>query len=253
VRRRLAVTRRALVLLVASSLLTVACARDKPHADSASASAGEVASLAATAAPAGRAGTLPGALEKPIASYSGDELYAFTHRLVFGGGAERDRKCRGHKDCEHADRAKRRHTRVRVDAVDGQDSLDVTGVPTNGVIAIRARNTGDTEEALYGFRPDKKLEYYLVVLPDTGGKAKWQLEELDTTPNARRHTQVGSGEFKGCGHKWRAGRTNRANFYSCATSPSADSLQTSGLLLQDDNSETMWMYCKLGCCIAQAQ
>ncbi|MDB4899397.1 MAG: hypothetical protein JWN53_1205, partial [Gemmatimonadetes bacterium] len=21
----------------------------------------------------------------------------------------------------------------------------------------------------------------------------------------------------------------------------------------DDNSETMWMYCKLGCCIAQAQ
>jgi hypothetical protein len=23
--------------------------------------------------------------------------------------------------------------------------------------------------------------------------------------------------------------------------------------LQDDNSETMWMYCKLGCCIAQAQ
>jgi hypothetical protein len=253
VRRRPVVIPRAFVLFASVSLVC-ACAKDRPRAHSASFSAaGAVASLAAAELPAGRAVALPGALRKPIADYSGDELYAFTHRLAFGGGAERDRKCKGHPDCLHADRAKRKHTRVRVDAVDGQASLDPRALPGNGVVVVRARNTGALEEALYGIRPDRKLEYYLVVLPDSGGKARWQLEELDTTPKARRHTQVGAGEFKGCGHTWRPGRTNRANFYSCANSPSADSLQTSGLLLQDDNSETMWMYCKLGCCIAQAQ
>jgi hypothetical protein len=237
------------VSLAVSSLVIAGCAREKPGADSTSVSAaGKVASLATTAAPAQ---LLPGALAKPVAEYSGDELYDFTHRLAFGGGAERDRKCKGHADCESSDLKKRKRSKVRVDAVNGQDALDVTAVPRNGVVAIMAKNNGDHDEALYGMRPDKKLEYYLIVLPGTGGDAKWQLEELDTTPKARRHTQVGSGVFKGCGHKWRPGRTNRANFYTCANSPSADSTQTSGLLLQDAGTDPMWMYCKLGCCIAQ--
>jgi hypothetical protein len=35
---------------------------------------------------------------------------------------------------------------VRVDAVDGQDSISVATVPTNGVVAVRALNRGTLVE-----------------------------------------------------------------------------------------------------------
>ena len=64
---------------------------------------------------------LPGALTKPIDQYTGDEFYQFVQRLRWGGGAERERQCKGNPGCSGENPA--RLTRVRVDAVDGQDSI----------------------------------------------------------------------------------------------------------------------------------
>ena len=61
-------------------------------------------------------------------------------RLKWGGGVEKDRKCKGNAGCGGTNPSRR--TLVRVDAVDGQDSISATTVPANGVIAVRAINRG---------------------------------------------------------------------------------------------------------------
>lgn len=192
----------------------------------------------------------PGALSKPVDQYTGDEMYALVQRLKWVGGADRDRKCKGDPQCEGTQPGK--HTTVRVDAVDGQDSISALNVPANGVIGVRALNRGEQVEDRYGFKPDKKLEYYLIVLPGSAKSGTWQLEELDTTPGARRHTKVGSGTFTPCNHKFLPKLVNRANFYTCNDSHLSDSVQKSGLVLFAPPSiDPLWLACAQGCCMAE--
>jgi hypothetical protein len=191
---------------------------------------------------------LPGQLTKPIDQYTGDEFFTFVQGLQWGGGVERDRKCKGNPQCDGTNPSQ--HTVVRVDAVNGQDSISATSVPANGVVSARALNRGTLDEERYGFKANRRLEYYMIVLPGNGGNGRWQFEELDTTPGARRHSSIGTGTFKPCNHPYRPGRVNRANFYTCADSPGADSVQKSNLLLFAAPTDPVWIACAAGCCIA---
>src|SRR5689334_14557501 len=97
--------------------------------------------LAAQSAPAGGAqAAIPGALPKPLEQMSGEELYTFTQSLTFGGGEQRERRCRGRAGC----RGNRPSdsTMMRVDAVEREDSLSVNSLPVNGAIGARALNLG---------------------------------------------------------------------------------------------------------------
>ena len=237
----------------------VACTSQERRPDSA-ASAGASAAAAQPAAPSAGASTsalrgtpapaapLPGQLTKPLAQYSGDEFYQFVQRLQWGGGVERDRKCRGNPRCDGTQPSER--TLVRVDAVNGQDSLSAATAGPNGVVAVRAQNRGSQVEERYSLKPDRRIEYYFLVLPGAGPNGRWQLEELDTTPGSRRHTTVASGVFRGCNHPYRPGRVNRANFYTCTNSPTTDSVQRSGLVMFDPRTDPVWVNCAQGCCIA---
>jgi hypothetical protein len=197
-----------------------------------------------------RSAALPGQLTKPIDQYTGDEFFDFVQQLRWGGGAERERRCKGDPACNDSTSTKR--TVVRVDAVDGQDSIVTTAVPANGVVAVRAQNRGALDEDRYGFKANRKFEYYLIILPGSGPNARWQFEELDTTPGARRHTSFGTGTFKPCGHPFRRGRVIRANFYTCEDSRMTDSVQRSNLLLFafPKDKDPVWTECAGGCCIA---
>jgi hypothetical protein len=221
--------------------------RDSVRADSASAggtSPTPANSLAATPPSA----ALPGALTKPIDQYTGDEFYQFVQQLRWGGGVERERQCKGNPGCDGENPA--RLTRVRVDAVDGQDSISAATVPANGVVAVRAINRGDLVEDRYGFKPERKFEYYMLVLPGAGPNGTWRFEELDTTPGARRHTLLARGTFKPCNHPYRPGRVNRVNFWTCDGSYAADSVQRSNLMLFAPPKDPVWIDCAAGCCIA---
>ena len=233
------------VLLVAAPL---ACGGKERAPDSARATDSSIAPTPANSVAVAPSESLPGRLTKPIGQYTGDEFYELVQRLRWGGGADRDRACKGDPGCGGTTPSK--HTVVRVDAVDGQDSISVTTVPTNGVVAVRALNRGSIAEERYGFKPERNLEYYLIVLPGPGGNGRWQFEELDTTPNARRHTSIGTGTFKPCNHPFRKGRVNRANFFTCADSRMNDSVQTSNLLLFASPRDPVWTECAEGCCIA---
>jgi len=224
--------------------------RDSARADSAAAGATPPAPANSLAAAPPSTANLPGALTKPIDQYTGDEFYDFVQRLKWGGGVEKDRKCKGNAGCDGTKPSQ--HTRVRVDAVDGQDSISATTVPVNGVIAVRALNRGNLTEDRYGFKAERKLEYYMIVLPGTGGNGQWRFEELDTTPGARRHTSFGTGTFQPCNHPYRPGRVNRVNFYTCENSPaSTDSLQRSNLMMFDPPTDPIWIDCAAGCCIVR--
>jgi hypothetical protein len=231
VRRRTVVARRALASSLLCTLVALAaCTKDKGRPDSTASQA-----------------DLPGALAKPLDSLSGEELYAFTQKLTFGGGVEQERKCKDSPECT-AVRPLR--TRVRIDAVDGQDSVSVSAIPAKGVVAIKAINNGPATDAMYGMKPDRNLQYFLVLLPGTDSLGRWRLEELDTTQGARRHRQVATGTFKPCWHPFVKNKVNRANFYTCADAHmSGDSLSRSGQALQGDESP-MWMDCAQGCCLA---
>lgn len=241
-------------LVVAATLTTLvltACSSRERAPDTARAGATSSAAPgtpANTLATAPAAAPLPGQLTKPIDQYTGDEFFDFVQRLQWGGGAERDRKCKGDPGCDGTNPAK--HTVVRVDAVNGQDSVSATNVPTNGVVTVRAINRGTADEQRYGFKANRRMEYYLIVLPGSGANGRWQFEELDTTPGARRHASVGTGTFKPCNHPFRPGRVIRANFYTCEASPSSDSVQRSNLLLFDPFTDPVWTECAQGCCIA---
>lgn len=243
--------RLALVALLAGSALT-ACSSKERAPDTARASSGGGAPPPApansVAAAAPTVASLPGALTKPIDQYTGDEFYDFVQKLKFGGGVEKDRACKGDPGCGGTKPSKM--TKVRVDAVDGQDSISTTALPANGVVAVRASNKGTLAEERYGFKADKKYEYYAIVLPGAGANGSWRIEELDTTPGARKHTSFGTGTFEGCNHPFRPGRVNRANFYTCADSPSGtDSVQKSGLAMFAAPTDPIWIDCQAGCCI----
>jgi len=191
---------------------------------------------------------LPGELTKPIDQYTGDEFHALVQRLPWAGGVDRERKCRGDATCEGTTPTRR--TMVRVDAVNGQDSISATSVAANGVVTIRAINRGTIDEDRYGLKANRRLEYYLIVLPGDAAAGRWRLEELDTTPGARKHASVGTGTFRPCNHPFRAKRVNRANFFTCADSHLSDSVQTSGLALFAVATDPMWTDCAQGCCLA---
>ena len=227
---------------IALALVAIGCSKgDAPPADSARKLA---TSPAATPAPTQK--VMPGELTKPIESYTGDELYDFVKRLHFSGGAERERKCKNDPACDNAKAPKR--TKVQVDAVATQDSISPSTTPKFGVVYIRAINKGDAEEARYSMKPGSNLEYYMIVLPDSTSKMKWQLEMLDTTPKARRHASIGSGQFQSCYHAWVAGA--RADFKTCANAAAKhDSVVKLGLALQGVADDPMWAACAGGCCI----
>ncbi len=192
------------------------------------------------------AGAMPGALTKPIDQYTGDEFDALVKSLKYTGKHEKERKCKNSPECSGTKKVK-----VSVEAVATQDSVGSSNVPQYGVVYIRAINDGDAEEARYSLAPGKMFEYYLIVSADSTGGMQWRLEQLDTTPKARAHKQVGTGAFEGCNHTWVAGA--QANFKTCADSSTASvggRTVRLGLAMQFDE-DPMWSACASGCCIAR--
>ncbi len=234
--RRLSVPCAALVLLVA-------CSRsDAPPPVTDSTAAAAVQPVVGAAAAPARA--MPGTLTKPIDDYTGDELYAFVQALSFSGGQERERRCKNAAGCTGTKRIK-----VQVDAVTGQDSIAPSNATQFGVIYARALNKGNAEEARYSLQPGNKFEYYMIVNTDSAGVMRWRMEQLDTTPQARRHVQVGSGTYVGCNHPWTQGA--RADFKTCAQAASGrDSIVQLGLVLQGINDDPLWTACSMGCCVS---
>src|SRR5688572_24645463 len=98
-------------------MVLAACGKE-PRQQTAADSLATAAQVSALASQA-RVAT-PGDLAKPIDQYTGDEFYALTRGLQFTGGNERERRCRG---CNSA-----RTTRVRVDGVQGVDSVSAGNV-----------------------------------------------------------------------------------------------------------------------------
>ena len=199
---------------------------------------------AAVAPPAGGARSLPGTLTKPLDQYSGDDLYALTRQLQFGGGVARNRRCRGQAACRGAQPTAR--TSIRVDAVVGQDSLNPAALPSNGVIAARAINYGQFADTMYNMRPDTVYENYLIVAPVAGGTAPtWRLVELVTTAGGRSHRTIATGAFRGCNHQFVAGP--RADFKTCAQAAQTRPASF-GMALQGEIEPPIWVGCLVGCC-----
>ncbi len=238
------------VLLVVGAIgATAACSKGDQGAASDSTER-NVSALASRSAPAAQprsraASAMPGALTKPIDDYSGDEFNALTQRLTFAGGKQRARTCRKSTVCDGSAAAT---TSVRIDPVVEQDSVGGANIPPFGVVQVRATNLGKFEEARYGFRPDTHMHYFMLVMPGTGGAARWRLEELDTRATPRTHRQVATGAFTDCGHDyWKPGA--RIDFVSCAASALADSVVTLELRLQPAAEDPLWISCATGCCI----
>ena len=190
----------------------------------------------------------PGALTKAIDQYSGDDLNAFASRLRFVGGVERQRRCRGPAACLGA--APQRRTRVRVDAVDGEDSLSAATIPANGVIVLRAHNRGTAVDAKYGMRTGARYDYFLIILPAARGAAPtWRLEELSVSGTTRTHRSVATGTFRACNHAYVRGA--RADFKTCAQAAEIDKAATPFRLAQADGEPPLWYGCALGCCTAE--
>jgi hypothetical protein len=222
--------------------------KDRPDTGVAAAGATASAPATASAAPSVAAAVVaaqPGALPKPIDQMTGDELYAFTHGLTFTGGVERQRRCRGEAACRGPNPT--RFTRLRIDAVGGEDSLTTgAGLSPNGTIAVRGLNRGQLADSMYDMRPGKPYEFYLIVLPGPqGGNATWRLEELTTTAGSRSHRSIMTGAFKGCNHPFVRGA--RADFKTCAQA--APVRQASfGAALQTEIDPPIWISCAAGCC-----
>ena len=182
----------------------------------------------------------PGDLTKPLAQYTGDELYALVNGLQFGNGHDRQRNCRG-PQCAGGQKVN-----VTIDAVLQEDSLSTGDISQFGVIAARAVNHGNAPEAKYGMLGGPRA-YYLVVLPDTS----WVLEEMDTNAG-HAHRTLTTGRFRGCGHPFVPGA--RADFKTCAQ-PSAGASATthspfSFASFPQDPDPPIWIGCASGCCTA---
>lgn len=230
-------------------LILTACTKgDAPRADSAGTAAGAGQTGAGSpAALRASASTLPGQLTKPLDSYTGDELYAFVQNLSFTADSVRNRNCKNNPGCGAG---KPKRIKVAVSAVVGQDSLSAGTTPALGVVYVRAINQGDAEEARYGMKAGRQLQFYLVILPDPAGGMRWRLEQLDTTAGARSHLAIGTGVFQPCGHAWKKGAG--ASFATCQKSAAAhDSVLKLGLLKQtaDSDSDPIWSTCAMGCCV----
>lgn len=236
-------SRRLCVIPVAFVLLGACSKSDAPPpVDSSATAAAAPAVQPLVGAP--QAKVMPGALTKPIADYTGDELYAFVQALSFSGGQERDRRCKNSPGCTGAKRIK-----VQVEAVTTQDSIAASTASQFGVIYVRAINKGDAEESRYNLQPGNKFEYYMIVSANPTGGMQWRMEQLDTTPQARRHAQVASGTYVGCGHTWVPGA--KADFKTCAQAASMrDSIARLGLLLQGVTDDPIWTACSEGCCVS---
>jgi len=189
----------------------------------------------------------PGALSKPLAQYSGDQLYALAHGLNFTGGVSAKRKCRGNPACNGS--APTMSTSLRVDAVSGEDSLS-TALPGNGVIAARVLNRGQAADSMYSTQPGAQYEYYLIVYPTAANTATWSLEELASAAGQHSHHTVSTGVFKGCNHPFVHGA--RANFKTCAQAAAMHQTAFSAMVQNDISDPPIWVACAYGCCIAGA-
>jgi hypothetical protein len=177
-------------------------------------------------------------LTKPIDQYTGAEFQALVRGLTFVGGVERERSCRG---CTGA-RANVR-TRVRVDGVEGVDSVGAA-VPQYGVVVARAMNRGGDPENRYGMRPGARYEYYLIVLPGT--TPTWRIEELDVAGANVARRQLATGRVQACNHPFARGA--RSDFRTCEEAQA----RPATLLLQAGGNDSPWWYaCAAGCCVAE--
>jgi len=222
------------------AVASVACAKGREKAGQES---------RATVPAAGPAAPLPapGALTKPIEQYTGDELYAFTRQLQYGGGGEHPRRCRGRPGCGGAN--PQETTRVQVDGVAGDDSLSAAGLPAYGVIAVRAVNRGPYADSAYNTRPGDAYENYLIVIPvANSATASWRLEELTTTAGARTHRTLATGTLRECPrHTFQRGP--RADFKTCDEAAKLFPA-SSRAFLQGDVDPPIWFGCAVGCCTA---
>jgi hypothetical protein len=231
-------------LRAALLLMLAACSKgDAPRTGAARPLTGANAPAAASRSAARQ---LSGALTKPFDAYTGDEFYAFVKGLAFTADVVKDRKCKNDPACVSAPNAKK--IKVGVAAVVGQDSLSSGTTPQYGVVYIRATNKGDAEEARYSMKAGKHLEFYLVVLPGSGGTMQYRLEQLDTRSGSRQHMSIGTGPLTECPHTWTPGA--KADFKTCASAAAAhDSVVKLDLHLQVSGDDPMWATCSTGCCV----
>jgi hypothetical protein len=223
--------------------LAVACGKGSEKAKSETTAAAPAAAAAAAPAPP------PGTLTKPIDQYSGDEFYALTHQLQYGGGGTHGRRCRGRAGCRGAN--PRDSTRIQVEGIVGDDSLSAATLPVNGVLALRALNVGSYADSMYNTRPGTQYENYLIVLPvPNSASATWRLEELTTTAGSRSHRMISSGALREC-PKHAFQRGPHADFKTCEQ---ADNLRPASFrrnaMLQGDIGPPAWFGCAFGCCTA---
>jgi len=225
--------------------LLTACGRGDRAADSTPDSAAAPTTLVG-ATNAGSSFT-PGALAKPLTDYTAEQFRALAESLTFGGGAEQQRTCKKTAGCEVKGG---KLTAARVDAANGLDSLRVAQLTANGVIAARARVTGQYEEARYGMRPGA-LEYYVVLYPDTTGTASWRLAEVSTNNGGQPVISIGTGPYRPCPPTTSRQTKYRANFWSCAAAHVNDSTMKMGLSEHGVLSDPMWLTCPTGCCTVE--
>lgn len=233
--------------MTAALALMSACARGDKAADSASAADSSSAAATLIGAVAADSVRAPGALTKPLSAYTGDEFHALAQSLTFGGGAEQPRTCHKAAGCEVKGG---KLTAARVDAVTGLESLGVGQLGANGVIAARARVTGQHEEARYNMRPGA-FEYYVVLVPDTAGTTSWRLAQLETTAGGRRLTAIDAGVFRPCPPTASRQTKYRANFWSCDAAHANDSTMRMGLSQHGVQDDPMWLACPTGCCTVE--
>ena len=226
---------------VAVAVLLAACSKgDGRPADSAGGTTQRASTTALVQVPQGRR-TGPADLTKPLAQYTGDELLAFVDSLQYVGGVTRDRRCRDLPGCGGGNPTVR--TRLNVEAIAGEDSVGGGNIGPFGTIVVRARNLGTAPDAMYGMRPGNRFRYFLIVFADTGGTARFQLEQLEVVGNNRTHTTITTGRITACNHPFVRGA--RADFRTCAQ----PSLIRPASFVQGGEDPPMWYGCPQGCCI----
>lgn len=225
-------------LVAAAMVMLVACGKpDSRTTDSAAVLNAVGSTPAAQQRVAG-----PGELTKALADYTGEEFYQLTQSLQYAGASERTRRCRG-QGCDAGNPP--RTTRVRVEGIVGEDSVDVASVPRFGVVVSRGRNLGGMPDAMYGMRPGARFSYFLIILPPqaAGGAARWQIEQLDVQGNNRSHSTLATGFARGCDHPFRRGPG--ADFRTCADTTV---FRPASLRAQGGGEAPWWFLCEDGCC-----
>lgn len=227
-------------------LLATACSKGERANQANDSAAG--ASAATNAQPAALAQIQqqrprPGQLTKPLAQYSGVELAALVDSLPYIRPVTRPRRCRDAPGC--GGNIPTANTQVRAEAIRGQDSVGGGTVGPFGTIVSRAQNIGGQREERYGFRPGNRYQYILVILPDSAGTGRWQIEELDAAGANRSHAPLVAGHIRGCGHPFVAADP-RVDFRTCEMGPL---IRTASL--QGSGDPPWWYSCyPQGCCEA---